>query len=137
MQNKKSAFTIAEVMVSLLIISIAFMVSANFASSYLKSTYERDEQIKAVLNNASMSEELKAEVVTLPRLYEFSKDKNIKIFAVGEGEIKLKKEGTYTVVSEETNTFSEELKLNHLKLFRIEVGGEMPNTKITSVVVLK
>jgi len=137
MQNKKSAFTIAEVMVSLLIISIAFMVSANFASSYLKSTYERDEQIKAVLNNASMSEELKAEVVTLPQLYEFSKDKNIKIFAVGEGEIKLKKEGTYTVVSEETNTFSEELKLNHLKLFRIEVGGEMPNTKITSVVVLK
>lgn len=137
MQNKKSAFTIAEVMVSLLIISIAFMVSANFVSAYLKNTYERDEQIKTVLNNASVSEELKAEVVTLPQLYEFSKDKNIKIFAVGEGEIKLKKDGTYTVLSEETNTFSEELKLNHLKLFRIEVGGEMPNTKITSVVVLK
>lgn len=137
MQNKKPAFTIAEVMVSLLIVSIAFTVSANFASSYLKNTFERDEQIKTALNNASMSEELKAEVATLPQLYEFSKDKDIRIFAVGEGEIELKKDGTYTVLSGEKDVFSKDMKLNHLKLFRVEIGGSMPNTKITSVVILR
>lgn len=137
MQNKKTAFTIAEVMVSLLIICMAFIISANFASSYLKNTYERDEQIKAVLNNASVSEELKVEVETLPQLYEFAKDKNIKIFAIGEGEIELKNDGTYTVKNNETDAFPDELKPNSIKLFRIEVGGDLPNTKITSVVILK
>lgn len=134
---KKSAFTLVESLVSLLIISAVGMAAMVFSSAYLKTTYDRDNQMSAVIANMNIAESLRAEVGTLPQLYEFSKNKEMKIIAVGVGEINLSVDGTYTVVNDESYMFSDKLKPKKTNLFRIEIGGSVPNTKITTVVMLR
>jgi len=89
---KKAAFTLVESLVSLLIISAVSMAALVFSSAYLKTTFERDVQMKVVMDNVSTVEKLRAEVRTLPQLYEFSKDKDIEITSVGEGKIEISEE---------------------------------------------
>lgn len=67
----------------------------------------------------------------------FLQDKDIKITAVGIGEIQLNEDGSFTVIGNESYMFSDKLKPKNAKLFRIEIGGNTPNTKITTVVILK
>ena len=93
--------------------------------------------MSAVIANMNIAESLRAEVGTLPQLYEFSKNKEMKIIAVGVGEINLSEDGTYTVVNDESYMFSDKLKPKKTNLFRIEIGGSVPNTKITTVVMLR
>lgn len=133
---KKSAFTLVESMVSLLIISAVGMAAMVFSSAYLKTTYDRDVQMSAVISNISIVETLRAEVKTLPQLYEFSKDKEIKISAAGLGEIELHEDGSYTVLESENNIFSDNIRTEKANIFKIDVGGSIPNTKITTVVIL-
>ena len=106
---KKSAFTLVESLVSMLIISAVGMAALVFTSAYLKTTFERDTQINAIMTNVSTIEKLRAEVQTLSQLYEFSKDKELTISAIGIGEIELKEDGSYIVVNEEINTLSPQL----------------------------
>lgn len=134
---KKSAFTLVESLVSLLIISAVGMVAFVFSSAYLKTTYERDMQMKSVMSNVSTAERLRAEVKTLPQLYEFSQGKEIKISAVGIGEIELKADGSYFVANAENNSISPSLMPETANAFKIDIGGSVPNTKITTVVILK
>ena len=134
---KKSAFTLVESLISLLIISAVGMSVTVFSSAYLKTTFDRDVQMKTMLDNISTAETLRAEVKTLPQLYEFSKNKEIKISAVGVGTIDLSADGTYTVIESEDNAFSDNLKAKKNILFKIDVGGSVPNTKISTVVILK
>ena len=134
---RKPAFTLIESMVSLLIISAVSMVAMTFSSAYLKTGYDRDVRMSAVTNNINAVEKLRAEVTTLPQLYEFSKDKDIKMSAVGLGEIELQEDGSFTVKEYENNNFSEKVKPKKANLFKIEVGGNIPNTKIITVVILK
>lgn len=134
---KKSAFTLVESLVGLLIISAVGMAAMVFASAYLKTTYDRDVQMSTVIANMNTAESLRAEVKTLPQLYEFSKDKEMKVIAVGIGEIVLSEDGSYTVVGDESYMFSSELRTEKPNLFRIEIGGSIPNTKITTVVILQ
>lgn len=134
---KKSAFTLVESLVGLLIISAVGMAAMVFASAYLKTTYDRDKQMSSVIANMNTAETLRAEVKTLPQLYEFSKDKEMKVIAVGTGEIVLSEDGTYRVVGDESYMFSNELRSDRPNLFRIEIGGSVPNTKITTVVILQ
>lgn len=134
---KKSAFTLVESLISLLIISAVGMAVTVFSSAYLKTTFDRDVQMKTMLDNISTVETLRAEVKTLPQFYEFSKNKEIKISAVGVGTIDLSADGTYTVIESEDNAFSDNLKARKNILFKIDVGGSVPNTKISTVVVLK
>lgn len=136
MQNKmkRPAFTLSEAMVGLLIISCTGMAAMRFTSSFLKNKYERDIQISAVVQNMNMAEALRAEVKTLPQLYEFSKDKDIKIWAVGIGEIELSQTGEYTVTNSESFSFPKQLEAKAPRLFKIEIGGNVPNSKITAVV---
>ncbi len=134
---KKSAFTLIESMVSLLIISAVGMAALVFSSAYLKTGYDRDVRMSAVTNNINAVEELRAEVKSLPQLYEFSQGKDIKISAVALGEIELHEDGSYTVKEAENNNFSENLKPKKPNLFKIDIGGSIPNTKITTVVILK
>ena len=133
---KKSAFTLVESLVSVLIISAVGMAALVFSSAYLKTTFERDMQMKSVMSNISTVEKLRAEVRTLPQLYEFSQGKEIKISAVGIGEIELNADGSYTVVNAESNTLSPSLMRNTANAFKIDIGGSEPNTKITTVVIL-
>lgn len=134
---KKSAFTLVESLISLLIISAVGMAVVVFSSAYLKTTFDRDVQVQTVLDNISTVEKLRAEVKTLPQLYEFSKDKEIKITAIGLGVINLSEDGTFSVAEPENNAFSDNLRANKNILFKIDVGGSIPNTKISTVVILR
>lgn len=134
---KKSAFTLVESLVSLLIISAVGMAAMVFTSAYLKTTYDRDVQMKAVLSNISTAEELRAEVKSLPQLYEFSQGKDIVISAVGVGKIELSEDGTYVVSETENSFFSDSLISDTANIFKIDIGSSAPNTKITTVVVLR
>lgn len=134
---KKSAFTLVESLVSLLIISAVGMATMIFSSAYLKITYDRDTQMSVVIANMNIAENLRAEVRTLTQLYEFSRDKEMKIILVGIGEINLSEDGNYTVLNDESYMFSDKLKPKRTNLYRIEIGGSIPNTKITTVVMLK
>lgn len=134
---KKSAFTLVESLVSLLIISAVGMAAMVFTSAYLKTTYDRDVQMKAVLSNISTAEELRAEVKSLPQLYEFSQGKDIVISAVGVGKIELSEDGTYVVSETENSFFSDSLISDTANIFKIDIGSSVPNTKITTVVVLR
>lgn len=134
---KKSAFTLVESLISLLIISAVGMAVVVFSSAYLKTTFDRDVQMQTVHDNISTVEKLRAEVKTLPQLYEFSKDKEIKIIAIGLGVINLSEDGTFSVAEPENNAFSDNLTANKNILFKIDVGGSIPNTKISTVVILR
>ena len=134
---KKSAFTLVESLISLLIISAVGMAVVVFSSAYLKTTFDRDVQMQTVLDNISTVEKLRAEVKTLPQLYEFSKDKEIKITAIGLGVINLSEDGTFSVAEPENNAFSDNLTANKNILFKIDVGGSISNTKISTVVILR
>lgn len=134
---KKSAFTLVESLISLLIISAVGMAVVVFSSAYLKTTFDRDVQMQTILDNISTVEKLSAEVKTLPQLYEFSKDKEIKITAIGLGVINISEDGTFSVAEPENNAFSDNLRANKNILFKIDVGGSIPNTKISTVVILR
>lgn len=139
MQNKimKSAFTMVEAMVSLLIVSAVGLASMHFMSSYLINTHNRDLQINAYISNMNTAETLRAGVRTLPQLYEFSRNKNMKITAIGIGEIELMPDGSFTVIQPEGFGFSDDLKPENARLFKIDIGGDIPNSKITMVVNLE
>lgn len=133
---KKSAFTLVESLAGLLIISAVGIAAMMFSSAYLKTTFERDVGMNAVISNVSTVETLRAEVRTLPQLYEFSQGKEIKITAVGIGVIEVFADGSYTVKEPESSMFSDALIPKKARLFKIEIGGSIPNTKISTVVIL-
>ncbi len=130
----KKAFTLIETLVSLAIISAVGMASTLFVSGYFKTTYERDMQTVSAINNLSAIEELKAGVDSLPRLYSFISGKEVKVTAIGVGEIDLHADGTYDVVAPESFGFSDSLLSDTPTLFRLDFGGDLPNTKMTAVV---
>ena len=134
---KKSAFTLVESMISLLIISAVGMAALLFSSACLKNTHERDVVLATAINNINAIETIRAEVKTLPQLYDFSQDREIKITAVGIGEIELNEDGTYRVSEQENNNFSESIKPRKANLFKIDIGGSVPNSKISTVVMLR
>lgn len=134
---KKSAFTIAESLVALLIISMAVMAAFNFVSSYKKVTFERDVSINLLMKNITASESLRAGDDILPRLYELSLTHEITVTAVGIGEIQLNPDGTFNVVGADTYNFPDELKFDKPTLLRVQFGGSTPNTKIITVVRAK
>ena len=134
---KKSAFTIAESLVGLLIISMAVMAAFNFASSYQQVTFERDASMNSLMKNITVAESLRAEENILPRLYELSLTHEIKVTAVGIGEIQLNEDGTFSVIEEDKYNLPEEIQPENAKLFKIEIGGSTPNTKIITVVRAK
>ena len=134
---KKSAFTLAEYLVALLIISMAVMAAFNFVSSYQKVTFERDISINSFIKNITAAESLRAGDDILPRLYELSLTHEIKVTAVGIGDIQLNPDGTFNVIGEDTYNLPDELKPNEANLLRVQFGGSTPNTKIITVVRAK
>lgn len=131
---KKSAFTITESLVALLIISMAVMSSFNFISAYKKVTFERDVSMDALMKNITAAESLRAEDDILPRLYELSLTHEIKVTAVGMGEIQINPDGTFNVVGDDSYNLPETFKPDEVKLLKVEIGGSTPNTKIITVV---
>lgn len=134
---KKYGYTLVEGLISMLIISAVGMAAIGFVGGYLKISFESDRQNAAVISNMNLIEKLKAEVHTLPQLYDFSQGKNMKIIAVGVGEIRLTSESSYTVVSYENYGFSDKLASDTHKLFRIEIGADLPNTRLVTIIRLE
>ena len=134
---KKSAFTIAESLVSLLIISMAVMASFNFISAYKKVTFERDISVNALMKSITAAESLRAGEDTISRLYELSLNNEIKVTAVGIGEIQLNSDGTFDVIGADSYCLPEEIAPDEVKLLKVEIGGSNPNSKIITVVRIK
>ena len=132
---KKSAFTIAESLVALLIVTMAVMSAFNFVSVYKKVTFERDVSMNALMKNITAAESLRAGEDTLSRLYELSLTNNIKVTAVGIGEIQLNSDGTFDVIGEDSYNLPDELKSDDVKLLKVEIGGDTPNSKIITAVM--
>ena len=134
---KKSAFTMAETLVSLLIVSMAVMAAFNFVSTYKKITFERDVSMSALIKNITAVESLRAEDDIFPRLHELSLTHDIKVTAVGTGEIQINSDGTYNIIGEDIYNLPDELKPEDVKLLKVEIGGSTPNSKIITVVRIK
>ena len=124
----------------MLIISIVGMSAMYMVNGYLKYTYDRDTQLKAVIKNIDTLESLKESVTTLPQLCCFAQTHNLRIIAVGVGEVKLteKVDGSIEIIqiSNENYGFSESLLSDGYNLFRIEIGGDIPNSKLTTILRL-
>lgn len=135
--KNKSAYTLIEGLMSMLIIGIISVTAIGFASGYFKDTFNRDVQTKAVIENINIVEKVKAEVVTLSQLYTFSQENDIKIIAIGIGEIEFSESGEINIISDEMYGFSQKLLTNEPMLFRIEIGGDMPNTKLITIIRLE
>lgn len=131
---KKSAFTIAESLVALLIVSMAVITAFNFVSVYKKETFERDISINSLMVHITAAESLRAGDDIFTRLYELSLTHEMKVTAVGIGEIQINADGSFDITGEDTYNLPEELKSDEVKLLRVEFGGSIPNTKIITVV---
>ena len=122
---------------SMLIIGMVSVAAIGFASGYFKDTFHRDVQTKAVIENINILEKVKAEVVTLSQLYTFSQEHDIKIIAVGIGEVSFSESGEINIISDEKYGFSQKVMTDESKLFRIEIGGDMPNAKLITIIRLE
>lgn len=135
----KKGYSLAESLIAMLIISVVSISAVYIASSYFNYTYARDIQTKQVIENINTIEQLKSEVHTLSELYNFSVAHDIRIIAVGKGEVTLvkKPDGDIAVqkISDENFGFSEILKPDNL--YRIEISGTYPNTKLTAILRLE
>ena len=110
------------------------MTAFSFSSIYIKTANERDLQMSELTKNINDSEKLRAEVKTLSQLGTFSRDKNIKLRAIGIGEVEVSDTGRITVITEDGHTLPDEIVPKNANLFIAEFGGDVPNSKITTVV---
>lgn len=135
--KSKGAYTLIEGLISMLIVGVVGITAIGFASGYFKDTFYRDVQTKAVIENMNTLEKVKAEVVTLSQLYTFSQEHDIKIIAVGIGKVEFSESGEINIISDEKYGFSEKLMTDEPILFRIEIGGDTPNTKLITIIRLE
>lgn len=133
----KNGYTLIEGLISMLIVSVISITAIGFAGGYFNDTYRRDMQSKAVIENMNTLEKLKAEVATPSQLYAFSQEHDIKIVAIGIGEVEFSADGEMNVISDEKYGFSQKLLSSKPTLFRIEIGGDMPNTKFITIIRLE
>lgn len=133
----KKGYTLIEGLISMLIVSVISITAIGFARGYFKDTFRRDTQAKAVVENMIVLEKLKAEVATPSQLYAFSQTHEIKVIAVGLGEVEFSAGGEMNIISDEKYGFSQQLQSSKPNLFRIEVGGDMPNTKLITIIRLE
>ena len=140
MIRKQQGFTLVECLICIILISAIGMASMYVVNGYYKQTFARDSQLKEAVKNMNTIEKLKADVHTMNQLYLFSQSNNIRIISVGIGEVNLvqKPNGEIDVIkiSDENFGFSDRLK-SYYKLFRIEVGGDIPNTKLITILRLE
>ena len=113
------------------------MTSFNFISAYKKVTFERDISVNALMKSITAAESLRAGDDTFSRLYELSLNNEIKVTAVGIGEIQLNSDGTFDVIGADSYCLPEEIAPDEVKLLKVEIGGSTPNSKIITAVRLK
>ena len=147
MKRTKKGFTLVEGMIGMLIISLIGMASILVASQYMRTMYAQDRQTKALSLNMNTVEKLNTEVHTLRELYEISNSMEageLKLFAVGAGEIMLKEVSGMVTVQPAGNpegyAFHSMVRPDGC-LIRAQVShkidGEIPpNTKLTTIILI-
>jgi len=143
MKPKKAGFSIVEVLISMLIISMIGIGITFLLNSYYKTTYSRDLQLKEAINNMNTIEQIKANVNSIEDLYNLTNNNdNIRIIAVGIGEVSLSKKANGDIAItksglDESYVFNDKLKINHIEIFRLEVGNVTPNSSLSSIILIR
>ena len=123
MKTKKTAFTLIESLICITVISLSVIAATKIISLYQKTVYERDINMQTMAENISVLEDIKANTKELSDIFPYTQNNNIKIFAVGIGEIELSEDGSFTVVNPEEDIFSESIKPKKPNLLRLEIGN--------------
>lgn len=127
----------------MLIISVIGIGTTFLLNSYYKTTYSRDLQIKETITNVNTIEQIKAKVFDIKYLYNITNgNRNIRIIAVGIGEVSLFKKDTGDIEIiksgfDESYVFNEKLKINALNIFRLIVSGNTPNSSLSTIIYIR
>lgn len=120
--HKSKAFTLIESLICITIISLSIIAATNIISVYQKTVFERDKNMQTLAENISVLEDIKENVKELSDIFPYTQDNEIKIFAVGIGEIELSEDGSFTFVNPEEDIFSDSIKPKSPTLLRLEIG---------------
>lgn len=131
--HKSRAFTLIESLICITIISLSIIAATNIISVYQKTVYERDVNIQALAENISILEEIKAKAKELSDIFPYTQNNEIKIYAIGLGEIELSGDGSFTVINPENYAFSDSLIPASPHILKIEVGKSQ---KISAVMLI-
>ena len=146
LSKKKKAFTLVESLICAVIISIVGLSSILLVSAYSRNAYARDLQTKAFTLNMNTVEYIRANVNTLEKLYDYLQNNdNVKVFAVGIGEVSLSKDAltnkinVMSIGKNEAFGFNEMLRTDKPRLFRLEVSSKVngetsPNSKLMTMI---
>lgn len=139
-KHKCRGFTLVEGLISILLVSAISMTSLLVVNGYYKQTFARDKEITAITQNINTIESVKADVHTVRQLYDFAVVNDIRIIAVGIGEVKLtlKADGKIKkeIIAPEYYEFAAKLKPNY-GLYRIETKEAVPNSKLMTIIRIK
>jgi len=139
-KHKCRGFTLVEGLISILLVSAISMTSLLLVNGYYKQTFARDKEITAITQNINTIESVKADVHTVRQLYDFAAVNDIRIIAVGIGEVKLtlKADGKIKkeIIAPEHYEFAAKLKPNY-GLYRIETKEAVPNSKLMTIIRIK
>lgn len=121
--HKKRAFSLIESLVCITVISLSVITATKIVSVYQKTVHERDVKMQTMAENISVLEDIKLNAKDLSDLYFYTQDNEMRVFAIGFGEIELSEDGSFTVINSESDTFSDGIKPKEPNLFRIEIGN--------------
>ena len=126
-----------ECLTALLLISGVGMAAFLLLGSYYRESFSRDQQMQALIQNTSAVEQLKAQVHDLSDLYAFSKNHPLRVVALGVGEVEMQENPDGSIRLKKTADEAYGFTLPSSHLYRIEIGGETPNSKLITIMRLE
>lgn len=126
-----------ECLTALLLISGVGMAAFLLLGSYYRESFSRDQQMQALIQNTSAIEQLKTQVEDLSELYAFSKNHPLRVVAIGVGEVEMKENPDGSIRLKKTADEAYDFTLPSSHLYRIEIGGETPNSKLITIMRLE
>lgn len=126
-----------ECLTALLLISGVGMAAFLLLGSYYRESFSRDQQMQALIQNTSAIEQLKTQVEDLSELYAFSKNHPLRVVAIGVGEVEMKENPDGSIRLKKTADEAYDFTLPGSHLYRIEIGGETPNSKLITIMRLE
>ncbi len=130
---RKKAFTLAESLLSLLIVASVSMATVYIIGAFEKAKLQNNRRLLTLLEISGVIEEIKANPALdsiLDLKDEYGDDFEIKIVAIGRGEIVKGSDGTTSIAAAEEDTFSRETLKNNI--YRIAVTKD--NQSLTAII---
>ena len=132
---KRKAFTLIEALVSISIVGVLVITSVKIMSVYGKTAFDRDRNIQELTENINILEEIRENAKTLPELYALTEGRNVKISAVGIGNIELHNDGSFDITEREESILSDSILPKEANLFCVEIGNNENTKMITAVLI--